>query len=296
MQTKCISLSLLFSIFLVSCGSHKLDGLALERLYLGQEPPGSTPERFVPGIISTEHWEYSGTFTPDLKEFYFLRNGGKHEKPTFVVFRYEDGQWRESVVSRWVGQPFISPDGKTMHLGAKYMERTADGWSEVKSLGPMFDREDWAIMRLSSSAQGTYVLDDFKSGDVIRMSTLKDGVRQEPELLGKEINTGKFNAHPFIAPDGSYLIWDGERDEGFGDSDLWISYRREDGSWGDAINLGDSINTSVWEAGASVTPDGKFLLFNRSVPSENSADPYPVDIFWVSAEFIGRLKPKVESK
>ena len=50
----------------------------------------------------------------------------------FVVIQYKDNQWQESVISPRVGQPFISPDGKTMHLGRRYMERTDTGWSEIK--------------------------------------------------------------------------------------------------------------------------------------------------------------------
>ncbi|WP_206539217.1 hypothetical protein [Aquimarina megaterium] len=164
------------------------------------------------------------------------------------------------------------------------MERTETGWSEVKSLGPMFDREDWGIMRLSASTKGTYVFDDYKSNDVIRMSTIKDGKRQKPKLLGKEINTGKWTAHPFIAPDESYLIWDSEKDNGYGDSDLYISFRQQDGSWGAAINMGDKINTSSWESGGYVTPDGKYFFFNKA-----DSDG---DIFWVDAQVIENLRPK----
>jgi len=138
-------------------------------------------------------------------------------------------------------------------------------------------------MRLSASAMGTYVFDDYKSNDVIRISTLKDGKREEPRLLGKEINTGKFNAHPFIAQDESYIIWDDERDSGYGDSDLYISFRTDDDSWGAAINMGDKINTSSWESGGYVTPDGKYFFFNRHE-----------DMFWVDAKIIETLRPKIK--
>lgn len=258
----------------------------LKSPYLGQKPPGSIPEAFAPGIVTTKNWEAGGFFTPDMKAFYLNRSGGKYKKNSLVVFQNENNQWHESFVSPRVGRPLIAPNGKTMHLGSKYMERTKDGWSEVKSLGPMFDREDWGIMRLSASANGTYVFDDYKSNDVIRISTIKNGKREEPKLLGKEINTGKWTAHPFIAPDESYLIWDSERDSGYGDSDLYISYRQEDNTWGEAINLGDKINTNTWEGGAYVTPDGKYLFFNKSIGPED------VDIYWVDAQIIETLRPK----
>ena len=282
---------LILSLLMVSIKSYGQDeSPTLEGPYLGQKPPSQIPKAFALGIVSKEHKDHSGFFTPDMKEFYFTRKDNIDGKWSLVVFKSENNRWRESVVGPRVGRPIIAPDGKKMHLGKHYMDRTETGWSKVKSLGPMFDREDWGIMRLSASATGTYVFDDYKGSDVIRISTLRDGKRQEPKRLGKEINTGKFNAHPFISADESYLIWDGERDSGYGDSDLYISFRQQDGSWGVAINLGGKINTDAWESGAYVTPDGKYLFFNRAVGPGN------VDIFWVGAEIIETLRPKLQTK
>lgn len=283
----------LFSLLTMSGNSYSQEELLnLKGPYLGQKPPGLKPEPFAPGIVTTENWEYGGTFTPDLNEFYFVREvgvGEEDKKMEFVVIQNINDKWRRSVISPRVGQPIISPDGKTMHLGKKYKERTKDGWSEIKRLGSPF--EEIRIMRLTASSKGTYVFDEIgsKDGDgVLRYSRLVDGKREEPRPLGKAINSGKFNAHPFIAPDESYIIWDGRRESGFGHSDIYISFRRKDGSWGEAINLGDKINTDAWEAAASVTPDGKYLFFNRKMDTEKNGN---VDIFWVDAQFIETLRP-----
>lgn len=251
--------------------------------YLGQKLPGLIPEAFAPGLVSTERWEYGGVFSPDMKEFYLLKRD-ENEEVSFVVFQYENGQWRESVVSRPLGQPFISPDGKTMHLGKRYKDRTETGWSERKNLGGEF--EEFRVMRLTASTKGTYYFDEAGTdGDGrIRYSRLVDGKREAPRLASEAINTGTWLAHPFIAPDESYILWDGRRDGGFGDSDIYISFRQQDGLWGDAINLGDKINTDAWEASASVTPDGKFLFFHRTVSESN------VDIFWVDAQIVENLR------
>lgn len=254
--------------------------------YLGQKPPGLTPELFAPDIIRTEHREAEAAFSPDLKEFYFRRRGGQYERNTLVVIKQIDGKWVESIVPPYAGEPFVSPDNKTLHLGRKYRERTTEGWSEVKSLGPMFDNEDLGIMRVTVSTKGTYAFDDYKGNDVIRTSKITDGVRQEPKLLGKHINTGKWTAHPFIASDESYLIWDSEKDGGFGDNDLYISFKQKDDSWGPAINLGDKINTEADEAYGSITPDGKYFFFHRSYGGDTG------DIFWVDAQIIKSLQPK----
>lgn len=288
---KSISPLILF-VFMMSSGSYSQDELpVLEGPYLGQKPPGSTAEAFAPGIVSTEHYEIFGSFAPGMKEFYFVR-GGTDKKQNLVVFKSQNNQWRESIVGPRAGEPAISPDGKTMHLGKRYMERTDAGWSEVKSLGAPF--KEIRIMRLTASSKGTYVFDEAtRDGNgVLRYSRLVDGKREEPKLLSKEINTGKWIAHPFIAPDESYIIFDGERDGGFGGSDLYISFRQQGGSWGEAVNLGNKINSEREDAYGSVTPDGKYLFFYRSISPRTEDTLANVDIYWVDAQFIETLRPK----
>ncbi len=277
-----ILLVLISSILLSACTPKKQHS---KDTYLGQKPPGLVPELFAPDMINTEYREAEAAFTPDLKEFYFRRRGGPYKKNTLVVVQYKDNKWIESDVPPRAGEPVISTDGKILYLGSKYRERTNTGWSEVKSLGPMFDNKEYGIMRFSASANGTYVFDDYKI-DVIRISTMKDGKREEPKLLDKHINIGKWTAHPFIAADDSYIIWDSERKGGYGKSDLYISFKQKDDSWGAAINLGDQINTAeASEAYGSITPDGKYFFFHRTYGGDTG------DIYWVDAQFIENLRP-----
>ena len=288
MKSTYSSLYLLLSVLIMSSGSHAQDDFPLlEGPYLGQIPPGLIPETFAPSIVSTKGWEYSGAFTPDMKEFYFIRENAENKKQEFVVIKNKSNRWHETVISPRVGQPFISVDGKIMYLGKRYKERNGTDWSERKSLGTPF--EDIRIMRLTASAKGTYVFDEVGSDDgdtVLRYSRLVDGKREEPTPFSKEINTGKYNAHPFIAPDESYLIWDGQRDSVVRNADLYISFRQQDGSWGEAVKMGDKINTEASEFAAAVTPDGKYLFFNRNMGPDNT------DTFWVDAQFIEDLRPK----
>ncbi|MTI30777.1 serine hydrolase [Xanthovirga aplysinae] len=261
--------------------------------YLGQKPPGLTPKAFAPGIVNTEDWGDAGGFSPDMNEFYVTRwrHNGKRERKS-VTFKKIDNRWHEIAVPDEAPNPYFSPDGKTLYFGKRYKERTKDGWSEMKSLGPSF--EEIPIMGLTASRKGTLVFDEFtRDGNgILRYSRLVDGNREAPKVLGKEINTGKWNAHPFIAPDESYIMWDGERESGYGDSDIYISFRQKDGSWGKAINLGDKINTEAEEGGPKVTPDGKYLFFNRMVtPTIGDASPQS-DLFWVDAQIIENLRSK----
>ena len=275
-------------------------GCNVNNSYLGQEPPGLNAQVFAPGLVSTLNWEVGGVFTPDFTEFYFLREIGEKEedkKQVFMLIQQNDqGEWEESIISPRVGQAFISPDGQIMHLGRRYKERMENGkWSEIKRLGPAFDTI--SIMRMTSSAKGTYAFDEIGMPDgdgVLRYSRLINGKREAPQAFPKQINTGRFNAHPFIATDESYVLWDGQRDvDEPRNAEIYVSFKQADGSWGEAIKLGKEVNTKASEFGARVTPDGKYLFFNRNVGKVKPTDKYEnTDIFWVDAQVIEKLRPK----
>lgn len=289
------SVALLLSVLMISSGSHAQDDFpVLEGPYLGQKPPGLTLEPFAPGIVNTEEWGDAVGFSLDMNEIYVnrWRHTRDAREPESVTFKKVDNRWHKIAVPAGTRKPFHSPDGKTLHYGAKYKERMADGWSEMKSLGPSF--EGIRIMGLTASRKGTLVLDErgTNGNGIIRYSLLVDGKREEPKPFGKEINTGTWNAHPFIAPDESYIMWDGVRESGYGESDLYISFRQSDGSWGEAINLGEKVNTEAEEGGPKVTPDGKYLFFNRMVPPATGGTSLQSDLYWIDAGFIEDLRPK----
>ena len=272
----------------INAGHHILEGP-----YLGQKPPGLVPQPFAPGLITTKSVEDGGVFTTAMDAFYFLRVNPETNKMESIIYKQKNNRWIKTAMEK-DGRPFypyFAPDGKTMYMGKRYKERTATGWSEIKSLGGAF--EDINIMSLSASLKGTYAIDERGTNDdgILRYSRLVNGKREAPIPFGKEINSGTRNAHPFIAPDESYMMWDGIKESGYGNVDLYISFRQPDGSWGAAINMGDQINTEAYEAGAKVTPDGKYVFFVRVVKSTEEDLYADIDIYWVDAQIIETLRP-----
>ena len=138
-------------------------------------------------------------------------------------------------------------------------------------------------MRLSTSAKGTFVFDNYKD-DAIQISTLENGMRQAPIKMDSVINKGKWTAHPFIAPDDSYLIWDSERESGYGSLIFLLVLNKKMALGGAAINLGDKINSEFADAYGSVSSDGKYFFFHRSYGGDTG------DIFWVDAQIIEVLR------
>ena len=217
MKRICISITLLLSVFIMSSKSYSHDEFpVLEDRYLGQNPPGLIPDFFAPGIVSTqEHRETEVLFLPDMRELSFTRSGGKYKEPTWLVMQYKDNRWsRKSIPSTDIN---------------KYKERFSPSVSEMKNLEPF---KDIPIVGFSASSKGTYYFDvvDVKDGrGHMSYSRLIDGKYEEPQKMSKAINRGKYIAHPFIAPDESYLMWDAEKD-GENTPDVYISFRNKDGS------------------------------------------------------------------
>ena len=78
--------------------------LVLKGPYLGQKPPGMTPEIFAPGVVSTGFDEMFTYFTPDARELYFQL--WKAPFPVILVMKEENGRWTKPKVASFSGRYF----------------------------------------------------------------------------------------------------------------------------------------------------------------------------------------------
>lgn len=280
MKSLYLSTPLLLATLLLGNASFAQHDISkLKGPYLGQTPPGLTPEMFAPGIVATDkHLETEVLFLPDMTELSFTRSDGGYKEPHWVVMQYKDNGWHEKAIP--------ATDIKAEK------ERFSPGVGEMKKFDVF---KDIPIVGYSLSAAGTYyfyVL-DFKDGSGhLSYSRLIDGKYEIPVKMNAAINSGKYIAHPFIAPDESYLMWDAEKD-GESTPDIYISFRGKDGTWGEAINMGDQINTPLFEQRPKVTPDGKYLFFwQGDVKVREDGSRYVVGSpYWVDAKIIETLRP-----
>ncbi len=103
----------------------------------------------------------------------------------------------------------------------------------------------------------------------ISLNPLKVEIKQ----LGGKINTPDPEYGPLISADEKTLIFTAEKasttgghhnhDDGRFDEDIYISHKKEDGSWTSPQNMGNHINTTHQDAAISLTADGLFLLIYR---------------------------------
>ena len=264
--------------------------------YLGQKPPGMTPEIFAPGIVSTDMYNHcTVSISPDGKEIYWAM--APLDAPRRIYFsKIANGTWTRPEIIEFTRSddgdcPVLSPDGKKLFFNSNRplpqgtarreriwcTERTAAGWGAPFPLGPEINDEHlhWQV---SVDAKGNLYFGSERAGskgrDDVFMAEFVNGAYRKPVSLGREIDSVDHEGNPFIAPDGSYLIFSREG------SGLWISYRKNGGSWAEARNMGDVFKSA---ACPYVSPDQKYLFFLKMGQGFN-------DIWWVDARIIQSLE------
>lgn len=285
-----------FALLLSACNSSKQkDFPPIEDRYFGQKVPDLIPKVFAPDILSPKESFEGGMFSQDMKEFYFTRKNGGYKERAFFVIRYENNSWGKAVETdlKW---PRFSEDGNTLYVGKEYRKRTDTGWSEPKSIGKFLKNQahGWSISSNGTYYYAVYQKEDRNINGSLYYCPLVDGKYENPVKMNAEINTGEYIAHPFIAPDESYLIWDVRREGGYGQADLYISFKQKDNSWSAPRNMGQAINSEMQESSPMVTQDGKYLFFTRGewIEKEDGKTYYVGKKHWVDAQIIENLKLK----
>lgn len=117
----------------------------------------------------------------------------------------------------------------------------------------------------------------------IYVSHYEYGVWTTPVALNRNINSGSYEAHPSISPDGKTLFYastkKGPNSSGSnkpGNMDIWYSeWDEDDMDWGESKNLID-INTGGSETSPFIAPDNKTLFFSsdKFKPNYGGLDYY----------------------
>ncbi|MDH4156458.1 MAG: hypothetical protein OEW00_04185 [candidate division Zixibacteria bacterium] len=232
MKHKAISVLILMSSLLPPLiNAQQGEFPVLKGLYLGQKPPGLIPEIFMPGIVSTELNEHGApTFSPDLLEMYwspqYMEIGGGR----IIFMSCVDSQWQ-------------SP-------------RTASFSQEFKNQNPFLSLDG---QRLFFKSFRPIDADVYRSGAFWVTERATEGW-SIPKPLGTSVNSGSMGQQ--ITESGNRnLYFAAERPGGKG---LWDIYTVpfEHGSYAQAQNLGDAINTEFYESSPYIAPDESYLIFS----------------------------------
>jgi Tol biopolymer transport system component len=138
--------------------------------------------------------------------------------------------------------------------------------------------------QLSVAENGNlYFLGKVTGNGDIYVLPFEEGTYQEPVMLGRAINSDHGEGSPFIAPDESYLIFSRSDRSSSRKGELFISFRKLDGTWTEAKSMESLNKDGVNELCATVSRDGKYLFFLR-----NTRDGF--SSHWVSSNIIDKYR------
>jgi hypothetical protein len=264
--------------------------------YLGQTPPGPVAQIFAPGLIchygtGSSKWEANGTFSAEGNTFCFQRIGG-----IFITENTDQGWTTPELITsippnKWAPwSACLSPDANSIYFTRAMgpvsecnlfrCNRTESGWAEPEELGPPLSSSSHEVTCSLAANNSIYFGSRRKYEKIfIWFAPFVDNTWPRADRI---ILNHPHGGDPGIAPDESFMVFTAiNLPGGYGHRDIYLTLRLPDGTWSKPRNLGPRINTPYIEHGPRISPDKKYLFFNRS----NGWDPrvYNVvsDIYWV---------------
>lgn len=259
--------------------------------------------------VNTGYHEGAPVVSPDGKRLYFFIHnhpenhfGKENSQDIWYSTLDENGEWSQA---KHIGKPLNDHqanqvftalgDGRLFIRGGK--GKNKEGFSFTRRLG----ENDWADPEevdvenfknlhkgkfygatLSSDAEYMIIYlsekENSSFSDLYMSRRLENGKYSTPVKLADNINTGRDEFAPFIAPDDKTLYFSSNRkDMGEGSSDLYMTKRLDDTwlNWSDPENLGRPLNTSAFDAYMSVDSEGNVY----TAQSGRTIDGGNLDIF-----------------
>ncbi|HXP49972.1 MAG TPA: hypothetical protein VN922_08465, partial [Bacteroidia bacterium] len=242
--------------------------------------------------INTAMNEYFPTITADGLTLLFTRELRDSVNPygneDFYMSFKINGKWDEAfslgrplntVLNE--GAPTLSANGRLLIFAGcdrpdgygscdlYYSIRHGNQWSPARNLGQPVNTRYWESQPcLSTDSRTLYFVRGRVAGDGVKdqdiyMTQLSDsGTWSVPVKLSDSINTPGREECPYIAADNQTLYFCSDGWPGMGGTDIFMSRRKADGSWGTPKNLGYPINSSGDETGIIVDPNGQLAYLS----------------------------------
>lgn len=188
--------------------------------------------------------------------------------------------------------PLLSPDGKTLYFSRRnhpeniggvgdkediwYSQLDSTGhWQIARNIGPGLNTNGPNFINTIQSVTpdgqsaimvlGNKYLDNGKMMAGVSISTQVNGEWTKPVPINI-INDYNYSAEAnyFLTNSRTTLLMSVQREDSYGDRDLYVTFMKNDSVWSEPLNLGDMVNTASEESSPFLAPDGKTLYFSSN--------------------------------
>ena len=252
-------------------------------------PPIEEPEVFALGSVSLLGNAYRDgevNLWPDGNRLIFSRFGPGI--PDFTIFEswLVDGAWTKPEPTRLfedslASEPGLAPDGRAIFFTPPTtgihgthdiyaIEESDAGWSEPRRL--------FRGLYPSLTCDRTIYYTAYVGWkDHIAYRRFVDGEYGPQQLIEAPVYSVYEDAHPCVAPDDSYVIFDSSRPRESA-CYLFISFHNDDGTWTEPVNMGSALG-DLPAALARISPDGEILFFKANG-----------EVYWIHTDALDALR------
>jgi len=237
--------------------------------------------------INTAESEYFPSISIEGNKLIFTRLINNRNEDFYGSIKDKNG-WRKAVplqgginTSENEGAQNVSQDGTWLFFTGCYrpdgygscdiyMSYISDnGWSKPFNLGKTINTDQWESQpSISPDKRDLYFASrrfgGYGGSDIYVSHLLPNGTWTKPENLGPEINTSADETEPFIHADNQSLYFVSNGLPGYGESDIYLTRKGDDGKWNKPENLGYPINTIDKDGTMIIASDGVTSYFTSN--------------------------------
>ena len=203
-----------------------------------------------------------------------------------VVFTAKRERLDENINTEFIeAKPIISPDGKKLYfvrqdcpynIGGKrdaqdiyYSDYVSNRWRLSENVGrPLNDKEPNGICSVSPDGNTILVInaygsDGYQIGSGVSISERTSSGWSAPIQIkiNEFTNVNEYEDY-YLSNSGQTLLMAIQDHASYGDQDIYVSFRNEDGSYDKPINIGEQINSPGSEFSPFLAADNRTLYFS----------------------------------
>lgn len=222
----------------------------------------------------------------------------------------------------------LSPDGQTLYFSRRNHPGNLGGvndkediwfstldkngkWTLAQNMGPKFNNEHPNFINSINSVTpdgkaavmvlgNQYINGGKKMLAGMSISNYVNGEWTAPKSVKIE-NDYNYNekSHYFLTNTRNALLMSVEREDSYGDRDLYVSFSKNDSTWSEPLNLGKTVNTASEEEAPFLAADNKTLYFSsKGFSGYGGSDLYRsirLDDTWTKWSEPENLGPEINS-